>query len=163
MAKIADLYFTVDPWKIVEKGWNPAYSRVSESIFSLANETMGVRGCFDEGGTADSLRGAYTNGVYGMEKLGRSYRGIIEKSHFMVPSAEWLACSLTLDGETLDLAKVQFEDFSRVLDLRSGTLQRSFVWKTASGKRLRVNFLRFLDMIHRERAYQRIELQALNL
>ena len=48
MAKAADVYFQVDPWKIIEEGFDPAYSRVSESVFSLANETMGVRGCFDE-------------------------------------------------------------------------------------------------------------------
>ena len=54
MAKVADIYFKVDPWKIVEEGFDPAYSRVSESVFSLGNESMGVRGFFDEGGSVDS-------------------------------------------------------------------------------------------------------------
>ncbi len=79
MAKTADIYFTVDPWKIIEEGFDPAYSRVSESVFSLANENTGVRGCFDEGGSVDSLRGAYTNGVYELVSLPRSYRGIVER------------------------------------------------------------------------------------
>ena len=78
MAKAADVYFRVDPWKIIEEGFDPAYARVSESVFSLANESVGVRGYFDEGGSADSLRGAYVNGVYDLEKIGRSYRGIID-------------------------------------------------------------------------------------
>ncbi|MBQ8137482.1 MAG: hypothetical protein IJ174_08625, partial [Clostridia bacterium] len=64
MAKTADQYFKVHPWKVIEEGFDPAYARVSESVFSLANETLGVRGCFDEGGSVDSLRGAYINGVY---------------------------------------------------------------------------------------------------
>ena len=63
MAKAADVYFQVDPWKIIEEGFDPAYSRVSESVFSLANETLGVRGSFDEGGSVDSLRGAYVNAI----------------------------------------------------------------------------------------------------
>lgn len=162
MAKVADVYFQVDPWKIIEEGFDPAYCRVSESVFSLGNESIGVRGCFDEGGSVDSLRGAYNNGVYDMEHLPRSYRGIIEKTHFMIPSAEWLMTGLTLDGEKLDLGKVRFRDFRRELDMRAGTLTRSFVWQTASGKALRMRFLRFLDMVHRERAYQRITLEALN-
>ena len=29
MAKAADVYFKVDPWKIIEEGYDPAYSRVS--------------------------------------------------------------------------------------------------------------------------------------
>ena len=162
MAKAADVYFVVDPWKIIEKGFDPAYSRVSESVFSLANETMGVRGCFDEGGSVDSLRGAYVNGVYDLEQLSRSYCGIIDKSHFMIPCAEWLMSRIVLDGEALDLGKVRFSDFTRELDMRAGTLKRSFVWTTASGKAMRLTFLRFVDMVHRERAYQRISFEPLN-
>lgn len=162
MAKVADIYFKVDPWRIIEEGFNPAYSRVSESIFSLANESIGVRGFFDEGGSVDSLRGSYHNGVYDIEHIGRSYRGIIEKTHFMIPSADWLMTELSLDGEKLDLGRISFRDFRRELDMRSGALTRSFIWQTATGKELRVCFLRFLDMVHRERAYQRITLEALN-
>lgn len=162
MAKVADIYFKVDPWKIIEEGFDPTYSRVSESVFSLANESIGVRGFFDEGGNVDSLRGAYNNGVYDIEHIGRSYRGIVEKTHFMIPSADWLITQINLDGEKLDLGRVRFRDFCRELDMRAGTLMRSFVWQTASGKELRVCFLRFLDMVHRERAYQRITLEALN-
>jgi len=162
VAKAADVYFAVDPWKIIEKGFDPAYARVSESVFSLANETMGVRGCFDEGGSVDSLRGAYVNGVYDVEQLNRSYRGIIDKSHFMIPCAEWLMTRITLDGEVLDLGKVQFRDFTRELDMRDGALKRSFVWTTASGKALRLTFLRFTHMVNRERAYQRISFEPLN-
>ncbi|MGN0754491.1 MAG: family 65 glycosyl hydrolase, partial [Aristaeellaceae bacterium] len=162
MAKAADVYYAVDPWKVIERGFDPAHARVSESVFSLANESMGVRGCFDEGGSADSLRGAYVNGVYELEQLSRSYRGIIDKSHFMIPCAEWLMCRIVLDGEALDLGKVRFSDFTRELDMRAGTLTRSFVWTAASGKVLRLTFLRFVDMVHRDRAYQRITLEPVN-
>ena len=162
MAKSADIYFIADPWKVIEEGFDPAYARVSESVFSLANESMGVRGSFDEGGSTDSLRGAYTNGVYDIEPIGKSYRGIIDKTHFMIPTADWLMTRITVDGETLDLGKVQFSEFRRELDMRRGTLRRSFLWRTAAGKELRVSFLRFLDMVHRERAYQRVTMEALN-
>ncbi len=162
MAKIADCYFKTDPWKIIEEGFDPEHARVSESVFSLANETMGIRGCFDEGGTVDSLRGAYVNGVYDALPIGRSYRGIIDHTHFMIPSADWLMTSLTLDGETLDLGHSAYRDFRREMDFRTGTLTRSFVWQTKTGKELRLTFIRFLDMIHRERAYQRITMEALN-
>jgi|GEM_PF-2906888 len=48
-AKIADKYLITEPWTIVEEGFDPARARVSESIFSLANEFMGCRGYFEEG------------------------------------------------------------------------------------------------------------------
>ena len=162
MAKIADRYFRVDPWKIIEEGFDPGHARVSESVFSLANETMGIRGCFDEGGSVDSLRGAYVNGVYDALPIGRSYRGIIDHTHFMIPTADWLRTEIIVDEEALDLGRCGFRDFRRELDLRTGVLTRRFVWQTASGKELRLTFIRFLDMVHRERAYQRVEIEALN-
>jgi maltose phosphorylase len=100
MAKAADVYFSVDPWKIVEEGYDPSYSRVSESVFSLANESMGVRGFFDEGGSVDSLRGMYINGVYDIEPIGRSYRGIIDQTHFMVPAADWLMTDISTPSKS---------------------------------------------------------------
>jgi maltose phosphorylase len=57
MAKIADQYLLVNPWKIIEEGFHPDRSLVSESLFSLANEHQGVRGFFDEGYSGKSLIG----------------------------------------------------------------------------------------------------------
>ena len=64
MAKVADKYFKVDSWKIIEEGFNPDYGEVSESIFSLGNEYMGVRGYFEEGYNGPKLIGSYFNGIY---------------------------------------------------------------------------------------------------
>ena len=162
MAKTADMYFRVDPWKVIEDGFDPKYSRVSESVFSLANESQGVRGCFDEGGTVDSLRGAYVNGVYDLEPIGKSYRGIIDHTHYMIPAAEWLRVRIEADGEVLDLGRSAFRDFTRELDMRSGTLTRRFIWRTASGKEIKLIFLRFLSMTDRERAFQRVTVESLD-
>ncbi|MBR3177961.1 MAG: family 65 glycosyl hydrolase [Clostridia bacterium] len=162
MGKVANKYFSVDPWKIIETGFDPAYARIAESVFSLGNESIGVRGCFDEGGSVDSLRGSYINGVYDLAQIGRSYRGIVDKVHFMIPAADWLNLSIYVDGEALDLGKVKYRNFKRILDMQAGTLTRSFVWETASGKELELTFLRFLDMDHRDHAYTRVTMTALN-
>ena len=162
MAKTANIHYAVDPWKITENGYDTEYSRVGESIFSLGNENIGVRGCFDEGGSVPSLRGAYINGVYELVDIDRSYRGIVDKVHFMIPAADWLDTSITLDGEKLDLGSVKYRDFVRELDLRTGMLKRSFIWQNEGGKEIRLCFERFLDMVNRERAYQRITFEALN-
>ena len=41
--------FKIDEWKIIEEGFDPKTNRFSESIFSLGNEHMGMRGFFEEG------------------------------------------------------------------------------------------------------------------
>ena len=69
MAKVADSYFKIDPWKIVEEGFAPEYAMTAESVFSLGNEYMGVRGYFEEGYSGQRLLGSYFNGVYERRKL----------------------------------------------------------------------------------------------
>jgi len=71
MPKVAARYLEVDPWLVVEKGFHPDRSRVSESIFSLGNEYMGVRGFFEEGYGGESLIGSFFNGVFDETDIGR--------------------------------------------------------------------------------------------
>lgn len=164
MAKIADQYLLVDPWKLVEDGFHADKSEVSESLFSLGNEHQGVRGFFDEGYSGKSLIGSYLNGIYEERYLKEplAYKGIPNRLCFMVNSVNWLYTRIELDGESLDLAHSSFSDFRRVLDFQSGELLREFTWKTKSGKTLRLVFSRLLSMNTKEVAIQRISLTALN-
>ena len=85
MAKTADKYLLMHPWKIIEDGFHPHKSVVSESLFSLANEHQGVRAFFDEGYSGESLIGSYLNGLY-EERFteGIAYKGISNRLCFMV-------------------------------------------------------------------------------
>jgi len=163
MAKVADKYLLVDPWKIIEEGFHPERSEVSESLFSLANEHQGVRGFFDEGYSGKSLVGVYLNGIY-EERFteGMSYKGISNRLVFMVNTVNWLFTHLEVEGETLDLAKSKFSDFRRELDFRTGELRREFVWETETGKKLKLVFLRLLSMETKELACQQIRITPLN-
>lgn len=164
MAKFADMYYKLHPWKVIEEGFNPARNMVSESIFSLGNEYMGVRGYFEEGVSCDSLLGSYFNGVYEYSNdVNKSaYKGIIDHTHFMVNSVDWLYTRIVVDGEKLDLNTVNFNSFVRVLDLKEGTYTREFVWNTKSGKSLKVKFLRFLNMDITSEGFQSITIEPIN-
>ena len=163
MAKVADKYLLVHPWKIVEEGFHPDRSQVSESLFSLANEHQGVRGFFDESYSGESLIGVYLNGIY-EERFteGTAYKGISNRLSYMVNTVNWLHTQVELDGETLDLAKSKFSGFRRELDFRTGELRREFVWETHSGKKLRLVFLRLLSMETKEIACQQIRMTPLD-
>lgn len=163
MAKIADKYFQVNPWEIVECGFNKDYSTVAESIYSLANEYMGVRGYFEEGYGGNTLLGSYFNGIYEQEnQVGSSYKGVTDCTQFMVNSVDWLFTRIYIDGEKLDIAACDIHDFTRRLDMRSGLLTRSFVWRTKQKKELRLTFERFLSMKHSNIGVQKVTLEALN-
>lgn len=157
MGKIADKYFKEDPWRIIEEGFDGAHALAAESVFSQANEYMGIRGYMEEGYSGEALKGSYFNGIY--EKLhqeGPHYKGLVNTTEFMVNSADWLYTELSIDGETLDLAKIRFHDFKRVLDMRTGLLTRSFVWELSGGRLAEVVFERVLSMEKVENAVQRI-------
>ena len=161
MGKIADKYLQVHPWKIIEEGFHPDRSEVSESLFSLANEHQGVRGFFDEGYSGESLIGAYLNGIYEERYAGgTAYKGISNRLSFMVNTVNWLHTRLELDGEILDLAKCKFAEFRRELDFRTGELRREFIWETRTGKKLQLVFFRLLSMKTKELACQQILVTA---
>ncbi len=162
MAKTADAYFLIEPWRIVERGFDPAYALMAESIFSLANEHMGVRGYFEEGSGTPSLLGSYFGGVYEFsgEDAPGGYKGIVGQTHHMICAADWLYCRISADGETLCIGESQIADFERTLDLRTGVLSRAFTWTLQSGTNVRVMFERILSMGDARRACQRITLCA---
>lgn len=163
MAKIADKYYRTDPWKIIEDGFNPGYSLVSESIFSLGNEYMGVRGYFEEDYSGDRLIGSYFNGIYETLKTeGSAYKGIIDKTEFMVNSLDWLYLRIQVGDECIIADASRIKDFSRVLDLKIGILSRSYIYVFEDGRELKLEFERFLSMKDAHQAGQRVSLTPLN-
>lgn len=163
MGKIAKKYLEIDPNKIIEKGFHKERSEVSESLFSLSNEYMGIRGFFDEGiSEINSLRGSYFNGIYDLaksfEKSG--YKGVVNRTHFMVNSVDYFKIELLADGEKLDLNKINFSDFYRELDFSSGLYTRFFNWKTKQNKTISIKIERFLSLVDCHNAFQKITLKS---
>lgn len=157
MGKYADRYFRVDPWKIVEEGFDPEYSEVSESVFSLGNEYTGLRGYFDEGYSGPRLQGSYLNGIYERRILPKSsYKGMLPFTEFMVNTVDWVYTRISCGEETLDLAKSKFSDFHRELDLRTGVLTRRFVWEIDADTAVELRFERFTSMEQEQLVGQRI-------
>ena len=163
MAKKADVYFDCLPWQVTEEGFAPAHSRVSESVFSLANEHMGVRGYFEEGGSINSLLGSYLGGIYELdgEETPGGYKGIVKQTHYMVCAPDYLYCPIAINGISLDLGAGGISCFKRTLDMRSGLLSRHFIWELPGG-RVSVAFERLLGMEDPRQAGQRITLTALD-
>lgn len=165
MSKVAQKYLEVEPWSITEKGFHKDRSRVSESLFSISNEFMGIRGSFEEGYSGDHLQGSYFNGIFEEEQVEypqQTFKGFTPRMHYIINSVDWLYSRIFLDDEKLDLAEVEFKDFSRTLDFKTGIMSRSFIWITKSGKELKLTFERFTSMAKPNIGAQRIKFQPLN-
>lgn len=162
MGKYADRYFKIDPWKIIEEDFNPEYALVSESIFSLGNEYMGLRGYFEEGYSGNRLQGSYVNGIFEKRQVPKSgYKGMIEETEFMINTVDWTKVEIICNGKKLDLHHVNFREFRRELNLKTANLERSFIWLIDDQTEVKITFERLLSMTQHHVAGQKIKFESI--
>lgn len=144
--------FSVHPWKVVEKGWSPSDSLSSESLFSLGNGYMGVRGSFEEDFTGKTHPGTYIGGVWFPEEPDERWRrlGLVDYSARVLSAAHLIGIHVEIDGEVLDLSTcATVWDFRRELDLRTGVLHRVAMADTDRGT-IQVESWRFVSLARKE-------------
>ena len=143
-------YLKLDEWNIIEEGFNSKNVTSSESIFSIGNGRMGQRANFEESYSGDSLQGSYIAGVYYPDKtkVGWWKNGYPEYFAKVLNAANWIGINININGETLDLAKAdKVTNFKRTLNMKEGTLARSFKATLKSGNTVSVDALRFLSIV----------------
>lgn len=145
-------YLRLHHWLIVEDKFDPDNHETSESIFSIGNGHMGQRANFEEFYSGQSLQGNYMAGVYYPDKtrVGWWKNGYPEYFAKVLNATNWIALDIRFDSEQLDLAKCLVLEFRRVLNMKEGYLQRSFVARLPSGKEVRVEATRFVSVVSRE-------------
>lgn len=116
---------------------------VEESLFTLGNGYLGVRGFFEEWESKhpDSIRGAYINGVYDRVPMtyGERAVGFPEQADKQPRLPDAQSICIYLDEEKLELSDGCFEHFERKLDFLNGCLVKGYSFKTASGKQLKLS------------------------
>ncbi len=157
-------YLKHDDWCIIEEGFDPKNNRISESVFSIGNGRMGQRANFEEAYSGDSLQGSYVAGIYYPDKtrVGWWKNGYPEYFAKVLNATFWIGIDVEIDGETLDLARCQVEDFRRVLNMKEGYLERSFIATMESGKRVKVAAKRFCSIVDDEVAVIRYSITPLD-
>ncbi|WP_019912224.1 glycoside hydrolase family 65 protein [Paenibacillus sp. HW567] len=145
-------YLKIDEWSIIEESFDPQTQEISESVFSLGNGYMGGRANFEEKYSGPSLQGSYMAGVYYPDKtrVGWWKNGYPEYFAKVLNSTNWIGINIDIDGVPLDLAACTVSKFRRVLNMKGGTLFRSFTATTAEGKEVQVESIRMVSMARRE-------------
>ena len=143
--------FEIHPWKVVQTGLDIQNIRLAESITSVGNGYMGMRGNFAEDFSGDTHIGTYIGGVWFPDKtrVGWWKNGYPEYFGKVVNAVRMNGIHIRIDGETVDLAKMPFEDYSCELDLQAGVISRRFTVCTGKGK-ARVALQRFLSASQKE-------------
>lgn len=158
------LNLTIDPWKIVERDFDPARVLSSESLFALGNGVMGGRANFEEPYSGPTLQGNYLGGVYYPDKtrVGWWKNGYPEYFAKVLNAAFWIGVEVQVDGEPLDLARVEVLDFYRELDMRRSVLTRRMRVRMRNGAEVAVEAVRFLPLSRREAGVVRYGVAPLN-
>lgn len=143
--------FALDPWRLVETEIHREDMRLSESMTSIGNGHMGMRGNFEERYTGDSHRGTYLAGVWFPDKtrVGWWKNGYPKYFGKVINAANILSLRVKVDGEDIDLAKDECAAYLRVLDMRAGVLTREFAVRREEGT-VRVAFERFVSIVRPE-------------
>ena len=157
-------YIKIDEWNIIEEGFNPHYQKNSESLFSLGNGRFGQRANFEETYSGETMLGNYVAGVYYPDKtrVGWWKNGYPEYFAKVLNATNWIGIKIKVDGEELDLAKAAISDFKRILHMKEGYLERSFVATLKNKITLKVNATRFLSIADDEIAAIKYSVKLLN-
>ncbi len=142
--------YPADEWRIVETRYSDEFVGLTETVFSLGNGFVGVRGSFEEGRPA-LVPGTFVNGFHetwpimhaeGAHALARTGQTIVN-----VPDTTIL--KLYVDDEPFYLPTARLQDYGRILDMQAGTLTRELIWATDAGKHVRVRSRRIVSLEHR--------------
>ena len=154
--------FQIDPWKISTNTLDRENLRLQESLTSIGNGYMGMRGNFEEAYSGDHHQGTYLAGVWYPDKtrVGWWKNGYPEYFGKVINAINFIAMDIYIDEQLLDLATIEPEDFYWELNMKNGVLSRSYTVTTATNK-LKITFERFLSIVKSEAAYIRLTVTML--
>ena len=150
-------YLSGEDWLIFEKKWDPGelkpkILKTNETLFALGNGYVGSRGIYEEIPDG-SEPGTYIAGVY-------------DKAASMVPelvnAPNPIDFRIAVEGEKLDIGRMDILENERVLDMKNGILARKTVFSDTRGRRFLYESLRFLSLRDAHIGAMQIYLKALD-
>ena len=156
----------VHPWKVIQRRISAPQCGYWESIFSLSNGYIGVRGAYEEESERLKLwehAGAYINGVYETVQFPPPGRiDDLKKMDILVNLFDWRLMTVSIDGCRFSLDCGKIIDHCRELDLHAGVLRRSVIWEHPCGKQIEIQIIRLVSMSRLHSAAIRYTVRPVN-
>ena len=142
--------FAVEAWGIRETSLDVERLAASESVFTLANGHIGLRGNLDEG-DPHGLPGTYLNSFCESRPLpyAEGGYGYPESGQAIVNVTNGKLIRLLVDDEPLDVRYGDCRSHERMLDFRTGILRRTMDWVSPAGKGVTVTSERVVSLVQR--------------
>lgn len=141
--------FDIHAWKLSTHAFNEGDIRLYESLTSIGNGYMGMRGNFEEGFSGNSHTGTYIAGIWFPDKtrVGWWKNGYPKYFGKVINAVNFAAIGVEINGKTVDLHTSNFSDYYEELDMRSGLLTRSYTVDS-----VKLTFRRFFSIVERRTA-----------
>ena len=154
--------FPVDPWALVETGYRAHDLGVTETLFAVGNGYLGMRGTPEEGRPAYA-HGTFVNGFHETWPIRHAEAafGFARTGQTIVNAPDTTTLKLYIEDEPLTFGTADLEHYERRLDFRDGVLRRHLIWRTPSGKRVRIDSTRMVSMTQRHLAVMTLEVEVL--
>jgi len=154
--------FPADPWRLVETSYNPDDLGLTETLFTVANGYLGMRGNAEEGRPAYA-NGTFVNGFHETWPIrhAESAFGFARTGQTIVNVPDAKVTKIYVDDEPLTFGTADLEAYERYIDFRDGVLHRNLIWRTPSGKRVRIESTRMVSMTQRHLALMTLEITML--
>ncbi|NDJ91257.1 glycoside hydrolase family 65 protein [Mycolicibacter kumamotonensis] len=147
---IPEDYFPIEPWQLREARLDLDLLGQTESLFTLSNGHIGLRGNLDEG-EPYALPGTYLNSFYEVRPLPYAEAGFgyPQAGQTVVDVTNGKIIRLMVDDEPFDVRYGELVDHERILDMRAGTLTRRVHWHSPAGKQVKVHSVRLVSLAQR--------------
>jgi alpha,alpha-trehalose phosphorylase len=142
--------YPADEWNVIEKRFHPEFLAQLETMLTLGNGYLGMRGCPEEGGpnaeNSTLINGfyeaspiVYPEDAYGFAKTGQTILSVTDSK----------IIKLYLDDEPFWLRGANLLSYDRRLNMKSGTLDREILWETPAGKQVLITSRRLVSFADR--------------
>ena len=133
-------------WHLTSNNLSSERLLLEESLFSIGNGYIGIRGCFEEAPELmpDTIRGSYINGYYDRVPIlyGEAAYGFPTMQDKQPRIMDTQTSLVFLDGELVVIDTSKITDYFRALDLQKGLVERRYKYITKNGKEAKLSFKR---------------------
>ena len=141
-------------WKLTKSEIDNQSLLLNESLLSLGNGYLGVRGNFEEGyKTANSsIRGTYINAFHDETEIsyGEKLHAFPNIQQKILNVIDAQTINIHLDGEQFSLFEGEVLHLERNLHMDTGYAERIVHWRSAKGKEVKIHFKRLISFDTKE-------------
>ncbi|KRB78925.1 kojibiose phosphorylase [Nocardioides sp. Root190] len=155
--------FPIDEWRLVETRFDGDDLGTTESLFTVGNGYLGLRGNYSESRDAH-VDGTFINGFHETWPISHAEEayGFARIGQTIVNVPDPKVIRLYVDDEPLQVSAADLLDYERSLDFRTGVLTRELLWRTPGGKRVQIRSTRMVPLEQRHLAILTFEVTLLD-